>query len=115
MANPGDVLRRIRTLVAASETRRRWSKVVLSASEKQLAETSALLATGISAIERCETRRAASRPSALANGFADGNTLDDVLPSLIQLREIRKRFMRDHDRASLVNEVLVTAMQATRT
>ena len=93
-------------LMAESERLRAQTTGLIAASESLLRESSTLLAAGLAFVERAEARRTAA---------PQRQTDADALPVLLQLREARKRFLRDRDTGVLFKDVLDLVMEVTRT
>lgn len=94
---------------------RRIQTALIAASQAMLKESNTLMAASLSVIQRAEARRTASGSNFLSRVVADGDIVAEVLPTLIQLHEIRRRFMHNHDRGALINDVLDAVTKATKT
>lgn len=103
--------RRLRTLVV--ETCRVQSSLV-AASQELLRQSTRLVASSLSVVARSETTRATSRSDTLSRLVtAHHEIVAEVLPTLSQILDIRRRFIHHRDRNTLINDILRAAMKAT--
>lgn len=107
--------RRLQHLMVVNKALRASSLAALNDSDQRLQESSMLMAACLSAIDRAETRRRASGSSVPPGVWADGAAAVEVVPALIQLGRIRRRFMHEHDRDVLIHDILDAVTKATKT
>jgi len=110
-----DVEHRARHLHKFVSGNLRVQMALMTASQELLRESTGLLASGLAVLARSEARPTTSRSTFLSRAEADEEIVAEVLPTLTQLRKVRRRFMQDHDGDALLHDVLKAVTKATKT
>ena len=103
--------RRLRHLV--SETCRVQS-ALMSASQELVRQSARLLSSSLSVVARAGATPATSPSDTLSRIVAAHHeVMAEVLPTLGQILDVRRQFMRHRDRDTLINDILHATMRAT--